>query len=333
MSILVTGGLGYIGSHTVIELLQKNMEVVILDNLHNSKKSVLDSIEKITNMSPKFYENDLCDYKSLVNVFNKENIDQVIHFAGLKSVAESNENPLLYYENNIIGTLNLLEIMKEKGIYKLVFSSSATVYGNKNKMPLDENSNRASLNPYGRTKLMIEKILEDLCISDERWKVISLRYFNPVGAHISGLIGEDPKGKPNNLMPIVAKVARGELKEVQIFGDDYSTKDGTGVRDYIHIADLALGHLKALEEIENINGIEAFNLGTGNGYSVLELIKVFEKENNIEIPYKISKRRSGDVDICYSNPKKAQDRLKWKATKGIKEMCKDTWAYECGKIN
>ena len=326
MKILVTGGTGYIGSHTVVELLDNNYEVVIIDNLVNSKEDVIDKIEKITNKKVKFYKEDLRNKDALDKIFKKEKIDAVIHFAGLKAVGESVEKPLLYYENNLDSTLTLLEVMNENNCKKIVFSSSATVYGSPKKLPIKEDFPLSTTNPYGTTKLMIEHILQDMYVSDNNWSIIILRYFNPIGAHRSGLIGENPNGIPNNLMPYIVKVANKELKELKVFGNDYDTKDGTGVRDYIHVVDLAKGHIKALNKTDD-NGVHIYNLGTGNGYSVLEIVNTFKKVNNIDIPYIIAPRRSGDIASCYADPSKAKKELNWEAEFGIEDMCKDAYNF------
>lgn len=329
MAILVTGGLGYIGSHTCVELLNKQEEIVVVDNLSNSKISTKDDIDKITNKKFKFYKVDLLDKKNLEKVFCENKIESVIHFAGLKAVGESVENPIKYYENNVVGTLNLLNIMKKYNCKKIVFSSSATVYGIPQSVPIKEDSPLSAINPYGNTKLIIENILRDLYISDNEFSIILLRYFNPIGAHKSGLIGENPNGIPNNIMPYIALVANGNLKCLNVFGDDYPTKDGTGVRDYIHVVDLSQGHIKALEKVREIKGVKTYNLGTGSGYSVLDLINRFQKVNNVKVNYKVTSRRKGDVAECYADPLKAENELGWKAKKGIDEMCKDTWNFIC----
>ncbi len=326
MKILVTGGTGYIGSHTVVELLNNNYDVVIIDNLVNSKEDVIDKIKKITNKKVKFYKEDVRNKDALDKIFKKEKIDAVIHFAGLKAVGESVEKPLLYYENNLDSTLTLLEVMNENNCKKIVFSSSATVYGSPKKLPIKEDFPLSTTNPYGTTKLMIEHILQDMYVSDNSWSIIILRYFNPIGAHKSGLIGENPNGIPNNLMPYIVKVANKELKELKVFGNDYDTKDGTGVRDYIHVVDLAKGHIKALNKTKD-NGVHIYNLGTGNGYSVLEIINTFKKVNNIDVPYVIAPRRSGDIASCYADPSKAKKELKWEAEFGIEDMCKDAYNF------
>lgn len=327
MKVLVTGGTGYIGSHTCCELLEEGYEVVIVDNLFNSSKDVIEKIESITNKKVTFYEEDVCNKEKLKEIFEKEKIEAVIHFAGYKAVGESVKKPLMYYRNNLDSTISLLEVMKEFNCKKLVFSSSATVYGNPEKLPITEDFPLHTTNPYGTTKLMIEEILRDVYNSDNEWAIAILRYFNPIGAHKSGLIGENPNGIPNNLMPYIVKVANKELQELSIFGNDYNTKDGTGVRDYIHVVDLAKGHIKAIEKVTKDNGVDAYNLGTGNGYSVLELVNTFKKVNNIEVPYKIVERRSGDIDACYAATDKAKNKLNWQAELGIEEMCKDSYNY------
>ena len=327
MKILVTGGAGYIGSHTVVELLNENYEVVIIDNFSNSKRSVLDKIKKITNKDFTVYECDCCNKKLLDDIFSKEKIDAVIHFAGYKAVGESVKIPLKYYRNNIDSTLALLEIMEKHNVYNFVFSSSATVYGVPKKLPITEDFPLSATNPYGWTKLMNEQILKDLYISNNKWNIILLRYFNPVGAHKSGLIGEDPSDIPNNIMPYIMKVATNEYDMVHVFGDDYDTKDGTGVRDYIHVVDLALGHIKALEYLNTNPGLDIFNLGTGNGYSVLELINMVKKVNNVDVPYDIVERREGDVASCYADASKAHKILNWKATRLIEDMCRDSYNF------
>ncbi|TGG88712.1 UDP-glucose 4-epimerase GalE [Geotoga petraea] len=333
MSVLITGGTGYIGSHTVVEFLNNDYDVIIMDNLSNSKKEALNRIEKITGKKPKFYEVDLLDKEGMKKIFQENKIDSVIHFAGLKAVGESVEKPLLYYKNNITGTINLLEVMKEQGVKKIVFSSSATVYGYSTDVPFNEDTPLSATNPYGRTKLIIEEILRDIYVSDNNWGIALLRYFNPIGAHESGLIGEDPNGKPNNLMPYITQVAIGKRDKLSVFGDDYDTPDGTGVRDYIHVVDLAKGHLKALEKIMKENIAEAYNLGTGKGYSVLDLVKTFQKVNEVDIPYEITDRRPGDIATCYADPEKAKKELNWKAEKGIEEMCRDSWNWQKNNPN
>lgn len=327
-TILVTGGTGYIGSHTVVELLQRGYKVVIIDNLSNSEESVLNRIEKITNVKPAFYLGDIRDKVLLEKIFIENQIDAVINFAGLKAVGESCKLPLMYYDNNIYGTLAILETMQKFNVKTFVFSSSATVYGDPEKLPLDETCKVGNTtNPYGTTKYFIERILQDLSSSDDGWNIVILRYFNPVGAHSSGLIGENPKGIPNNLMPFVAQVASGKLDKVHVFGDDYPTKDGTGVRDYIHVVDLAIGHIKALENCTK-NGVHIYNLGTGNGYSVLQMIKAFSKACEKDLPYQIDARRPGDIAECYACADKANKELNWQATKNLDDMCKDQWNWQ-----
>lgn len=327
MKILVTGGCGYIGSHTCVELLNEGYEVVIVDNFSNSKKDVLDKIKEITHKNFKFYQGDVCDKDLMEKIFSNEKIDAVIHFAGYKAVGESVKKPLMYYRNNIDSTLTLCEVMSEHNVKKLVFSSSATVYGSPKSLPIKEDFPLSTTNPYGSTKLMIEGILKDLYISDNEWSIAVLRYFNPIGAHESGLIGENPNDIPNNLMPYIVKVATGELECLSIFGNDYDTKDGTGVRDYIHVVDLSKGHLKAIEKIKNETGIDYYNLGTGNGYSVLEIVNNFSKVNNVKVNYKITERRPGDIAECYADPSYAKEKLGWTATKGIEEMCRDAYNF------
>lgn len=323
MAILITGGTGFIGSHTVVELLNAGRDVVIVDNLSNSKKCVLDRIETITGKRPKFYEADLCDLAASEQVFKENKFDSVIHFAGLKAVGESVAKPLEYYRNNLDSTFNLCLLMRKYGVKKIVFSSSATVYGLPKSVPITEDFPLSTTNPYGETKLMIERILGDLCHADPELTVAILRYFNPIGAHKSGLIGEDPQGIPNNLLPYVSKVAAGKLECLTVHGDDYDTPDGTGVRDYIHVVDLALAHLKALDWTDTHKGIDYFNVGTGNGYSVLEIVKAYEEASGKKVNYKIGPRRPGDIAECYANPEKAYRELNWKAERGIREMCED----------
>ena len=323
--ILVTGGLGYIGSHTVVELLNNDYDVVIVDNLSNSKIETLDSLKKITGKDIKFYEEDICERGALQKIFKENKIDAVIHFAGFKAVGESVLKPLKYYRNNIDSTLSLLEVMEENNCYNIIFSSSATVYGKPKSLPIYEDFPLSTTNPYGTTKLFIEYILKDMYTSNNKWNITILRYFNPIGAHKSGLIGEDPKDIPNNLMPYVVKVATGELKELSIFGDDYDTIDGTGVRDYIHVVDLALGHVLALKNKKE--GVKIYNLGTGKGTSVLELVNAFEKVNNIKVNKKIAPRRPGDIDACFASCDKAFNELGFKAKYTIDEMCKDAYNF------
>ena len=328
MSVLVTGGTGYIGSHTVVELINSGYDVIIIDNLSNSKKDVVDKIEKITGIRPKFYEGDVCDKELLTSIFKDNKIDSVIHFAGYKAVGESVSKPLMYYRNNIDSTLSLCEVMNEFNVKKIVFSSSATVYGDPKKLPITEDMEvGGTTNPYGTTKYYIEGILSDLYISDNGWKVILLRYFNPVGAHSSGLIGENPNGIPNNLMPYIMKVAVGELDHLNVFGNDYDTHDGTGVRDYIHVVDLAKGHIKAIEHIDDIDGVRVYNLGTGNGYSVLDMVKAFEKTNNIKVPYEVGPRRDGDIASCYADSSLAYKELGWKAELNIDDMVSSAYNF------
>ncbi len=333
MSILVTGGAGYIGSHTCVLLLEAGYDVVVLDNLSNSSPKSLDRVEKITGKKTKFYECDILDKEGMRTIFKENKIDAVIHFAGLKAVGESVAFPLKYYENNISGTVCLLEVMQEFGVKKIVFSSSATVYGMTDKMPLTEDLPTSANSPYGQTKLMIEQILADLSTSDKEWAISILRYFNPVGAHESGNIGENPKGIPNNLMPYITQVALGKLEALSIFGNDYPTKDGTGVRDYIHVVDLADGHLKALRKLENTKGVMIHNLGTGIGYSVLDLVNAFEQANELKINYKFAPRRPGDVVTCYADPSKAKNELGWEAKRTIVDMCRDAWNWQKNNPN
>jgi UDP-glucose 4-epimerase len=328
MAILVTGGAGYIGSHTCVELLSAGYELIVLDNFSNSKPESLNRVKAITGKDFTFYEVDLLDRSGVENVFSSHSIEAVIHFAGLKAVGESVSIPLHYYHNNITGTLILLDVMKKYGVKNLVFSSSATVYGMPDRMPISEDFPLSATNPYGRTKLMIEEILRDLVVADPTWSIALLRYFNPIGAHESGTIGEDPNGIPNNLMPFITQVAVGKLKELQVFGNDYPTVDGSGVRDYIHVVDLALGHLKALEKVVASKGVEAYNLGTGTGYSVLEIVAAFEQASGKKVPYKIVDRRPGDVAICYADPSRSKNVLGWAAARGIEDMCRDSWRWQ-----
>ena len=325
MKVLVTGGCGYIGSHMVVDLLNDNIEVVIVDNLVNSKRDVVDKIKKITNKSVTFYEYDLCDKEKLASVFEKENIDSVIHFAGLKAVGESVEKPLIYYENNLISTINLLNCMKKYNVKKLVFSSSATVYGNPEKLPIKEDFPLKTTNPYGTTKLMIEMILKDLYQADNTFDITILRYFNPIGADKSGLLGEDPNGIPNNLMPYIVKVATNKLPVLNIFGSNYNTVDGTGVRDYIHVLDLTYGHLLALKNKKT--GLKIYNLGTGHGTSVLELVNMFERVNNVTINKKFTERREGDIDACYASTDLAREELGFSPRYTLEDMCLDSYNY------
>ena len=325
--ILVTGGCGYIGSHTVLELLNKNYEVVVVDNFSNSSFESLRRVQKITGKNVVFYEADIRDHDVMDTIFSEHSIDAVIHFAAFKAVGESCKLPLKYYENNISGTIGLLQIMEKHNVKKIIFSSSATVYGNPERLPLDEDCRLSTTNPYGSTKLMMENIMQDVYKADNEWNVILLRYFNPVGSHESGLIGEDPKGIPNNLMPYVAQVASGKLACINVFGNDYDTPDGTGVRDYIHVVDLALGHIAAIEHCSE-SGVHIYNLGTGRGYSVLEMIKAFEKACGKQLPYKICERRPGDIATCYALPDKAKKELHWEAKFGIEEMCASQWKWQ-----
>ena len=327
MRVLVTGGTGYIGSHTVVELINNGYEVVVVDNLSNSKIQVVDRIKKITGKKIKFYELDVCDKTKLQKVFEENKIDAVIHFAGYKAVGESVQKPLMYYRNNLDSTLSLLEVMSEYNVKKFVFSSSATVYGISEEIQYKENSKLGAVNPYGRTKLYIEGILGDLSVSDSEWSIAVLRYFNPVGAHESGLIGEDPNGIPNNLMPYIVKVATRELPCLNVFGDDYDTPDATGVRDYIHVSDLALGHISALNYIANHKGIDYYNLGTGHGYSVLQIVGAFERVNGVEVPYKIAPRRDGDLPIYYADSAYAKEKLGWEAKYGLDDMVRSAYNY------
>ena len=334
MKILVTGGTGFIGSHTVVELLNAGYEVAIADNLYNSKALVVDRIEEITGKRPAFYEADVLDRDAMIELFEAEEdtgapIEAVIHFAGYKAVGESTKKPIEYYHNNIESTLTLCDVMRSHNCRKIVFSSSATVYGDPAFVPITEECPLGeTTNPYGATKSMQERILTDIWRSDHNWQVMLLRYFNPIGAHESGLIGEDPKGIPNNLLPYVAQVASGKLEKVHVFGDDYDTPDGTGVRDYIHVVDLAKGHVKAIEGMETLSGVNIFNLGTGTGYSVLDIVRAFDKACGKELPYVIDPRRPGDVAKCYSDPSKAERLLGWKAEKNIEDMCRDAWNWQ-----
>lgn len=333
MSVLVTGGLGYIGSHTCVELMNAGQEIVVVDNLYNCKKSSYDRIKALTGKDFSFYECDIRNSEGLSEVFEKENITSVIHFAGLKAVGESVRKPLEYFDNNVTGTLVLLDVMRKHNCKKIVFSSSATVYGMNNVSPLTEDMEVGGVtNPYGRTKFMIECILKDLYVSDNSWSICLLRYFNPIGAHKSGTMGEDPNGIPNNLMPYITQVAIGKLDHLNVFGDN-DTPDGTGIRDYIHVVDLALGHIKAVEKVEGEDGLFIYNLGTGVGYSVLDVVKAFEKASGKKIPYVIGPRRDGDLAICYSDPSKALKELGWKAERGIEEMCEDSWRWQSQNPN
>ncbi len=334
MSILVTGGTGFIGSHTAIELLKQDEDIVIVDNLSNSKIEMVEKIKMLSGKDFKFYKIDILDRENLEKVFKENNITSVIHFAGLKAVGESCQKPIEYYHNNVTGTLVLVDLMRKYNCKNIVFSSSATVYGNPETLPIKENFPLATTNPYGTTKLMIEQILTDIYKSDNEWNVILLRYFNPIGAHESGEIGEEPNGIPNNLMPYINYVACGKLEKLSVFGNDYDTPDGTGVRDYIHVVDLALGHLKALDKMKKMSGgVEIYNLGTGIGYSVLDIVKAFEKANNLKINYQIAPRRPGDIAACYADPTKAKEELGWVATRNLEQMCRDSWNYTKNHIN
>ncbi len=333
MKILVTGGAGYIASHTNLELLNRGYDVVVVDNLSNSSKESIKRVEALTGKTINFYEDDIRDKKAMLNIFERESVDAVIHFAGLKAVGESCEIPLSYYDNNITGTVNLLEAMEKFNVKKLVFSSSATVYGDPHTVPITEDFPLSATNPYGRTKLIIEDILRDVYMADSSWNIAILRYFNPIGAHESGDIGEDPNGIPNNLVPYIAKVAMGELDSINVFGDDYDTPDGTGVRDYIHVVDLALGHLKAIEKLMKKPGLVTYNLGTGRGYSVLEIIHNYEKACNKKLPYIMASRRPGDIAVSYADPCKAEKELGWKAIRGIEEMCRDSYNWQSKNPN
>ena len=329
MAILLPGGAGFIGSHTAVELLNEGKEIIILDNFSNSKPEVLDAIREITGKQFKFYEMDYLDREKLEKVFEENEIDAVLNFAGYKAVGESVQKPIEYYQNNISGALVLLDTMRKYGCKKFIFSSSATVYGEPERIPLTEDCKTGgTTNPYGTTKLFIEQILKDIYASDNTWDICILRYFNPVGAHESGLIGEEPQGIPNNLMPYIVRVASGQLKELSVFGDNYNTPDGTGVRDYIHVVDLAKGHVKALEKLDKEQqGLYIYNLGTGTGYSVLDMVKAFVKATGKDVPYKIAPRRAGDIATCYAEPTKAKEELNWQAEKTLEEMCKDSWNY------
>ncbi len=329
MAILITGGCGYIGSHACIEMLNAGYDIVVIDNFYNSKPEALKRAKELAGKEFPFYECDIRDADGLRKVFSAHKIDAVIHFAGLKAVGESVSEPLMYYDNNVGGTVTLCQVMSEMGCKRMIFSSSATVYGNNNPSPLLETMPVGAVtNPYGRTKFMIEGILSDLCVSDPEWSVVLLRYFNPIGAHESGRIGEDPNGIPNNLMPYISQVAIGKLKQLSIFGDDYDTPDGTGVRDYIHVVDLAKGHVKAVDYALVHTGVEAVNLGTGVGYSVLDLVKAFKSANGVDVPYVIAPRRAGDIATCYSNPAKAAELLGWRAEKNVEDMCRDSWRWQ-----
>ena len=333
MKILVTGGAGYIGSHTCVELLNAGHEIVVVDNLSNSCKKAVDAVKKITGKDFPFYKCDILDRENLSKVFDENEVQAVIHFAGLKAVGESVAKPLEYYHNNMTGTFTLLDVMRQHNVFNIVFSSSATVYGDPKTVPIKEDFPLSTTNPYGSTKLMLERVLSDVFVSDNRFSVVLLRYFNPIGAHESGDIGEDPKGIPNNLLPYVAQVAVGRLPKVNVFGDCYPTVDGTGVRDYIHVVDLALGHLKAEEKKSNVPGVHIYNLGTGQGYSVLQIVKAFSKACGKELPYVITDPRPGDVAICYADASKAKAELDWEAQRGLEQMCKDTWNWQSKNPN
>ena len=334
MAILVTGGAGYIGSHTCVALLNEGYEVVVVDNLYNASEKALERVEQITGKKVKFYKVDLLDKEALAEVFDKEDIESVIHFAGLKAVGESVAKPLEYYHNNMTGTFNLCDVMRNHGVKNIVFSSSATVYGDPAFVPITEECPKGKItNPYGQTKGMLEQVLTDLNVADPEWNVVLLRYFNPIGAHESGLIGEDPKGIPNNLVPYIAQVAVGKLQALGVFGNDYDTPDGTGVRDYIHVVDLAKGHVKAIEKLKKKEGVSIYNLGTGKGYSVLDVLHAFEKACGKELPYVIKPRRPGDIATCYADPTKAKNELGWVAEKGIEEMCADSWRWQSSNPN
>lgn len=328
MAVLVTGGAGFIGSHATVELLENDYKVVVVDNLSNSQLASIERIKEMTGKEFVFHQVDLLDYQAMDDVFTQHDITAVMHFAGYKAVGQSVQMPLNYYNNNISGTVTLCEIMLKHKVEKLVFSSSATVYGNPERVPIEENFALSATNPYGRTKLMSEEILQDLAIANPSFRIAILRYFNPIGAHPSGKLGEDPRGVPNNLIPFITQVAIGKRQELQVFGGDYDTGDGTGVRDYIHVMDLVKGHIKALEYLDTHEGIETFNLGTGTGYSVLEILHSFNDVTGKEIPYKITDRRPGDIGVCYANPEKAKKLLGWQAEKSLKEMCQDSWNWQ-----
>ena len=334
MKILVTGGAGYIGSHTCVELLNAGYDVVVMDNLYNASEKAIERVEQITGKKVTFYKTDMLDREGVKKIFDNEKIDAVIHFAGLKAVGESVHKPIEYYHNNMTGTLILCDEMRNHGVKNIIFSSSATVYGNPAQIPITEECPKGTpTNPYGWTKSMLEQVLTDIHTADPEWNVILLRYFNPIGAHKSGLIGEDPKGIPNNLMPYISQVAVGKLEKLGVFGDDYDTPDGTGVRDYIHVVDLAKGHVKAINYIFSNPGLDVINLGTGVGYSVLDMVKAFGKACGKEIPYEIKPRRAGDIAMCYADPAKAARVLGWKAEKGLDEMCADTWRWQSQNPN
>ena len=329
MKILVTGGAGYIGSHTCVELLNAGYDVVVMDNLYNASEKAIERVEQITGKKVTFYKTDMLDREGVKKIFDNEKIDAVIHFAGLKAVGESVHKPIEYYHNNMTGTLILCDEMRNHGVKNIIFSSSATVYGNPAQIPITEECPKGTpTNPYGWTKSMLEQVLTDIHTADPEWNVILLRYFNPIGAHKSGTMGEDPNGIPNNLMPYITQVAIGKREYLNVWGDDYDTPDGTGVRDYIHVVDLALGHIKAVEKVEGSEGLFIYNLGTGKGYSVLDVVKAFEKASGVKIPYKIGPRRDGDIATCYSDPSKAYKELGWKAERDIEEMCEDSWRWQ-----
>lgn len=334
MAVLVTGGAGYIGSHTCVELLNNGYEVVVMDNLYNSNEKALERVEQITGKKVRFYKVDMLDKEAMNDIFDKEDIDSVIHFAGYKAVGESVQKPLEYYHNNITGTLYLCDVMRNHKVKNLIFSSSATVYGDPAFVPITEDCPKGKItNPYGQTKSMLEQILTDLHVSDPQWNVVLLRYFNPIGAHKAGIIGEDPKGIPNNLVPYIAQVAVGKLERLGVFGDDYDTPDGTGVRDYIHVVDLAKGHVKAMKKFKDKPEVRIYNLGTGNGYSVLEVLHAFEKACGKTLPYEVKPRRAGDIAQCYADPVKAKAELGWEAQYGIDEMCEDSWRWQSTNPN
>ena len=329
MRILVTGGAGYIGSHTCVELLKEGYDVTIVDNLYNASEKAVERVERITGKKVTFYKEDICSPTAMEQIFEREAVDAVIHFAGYKAVGESVAKPVEYYQNNLVGTLTLCDVMRKHGVKNIIFSSSATVYGDPAEIPITENCPKGTCtNPYGWTKWMLEQVLTDIQTADPEWNVILLRYFNPIGAHKSGLIGEDPKGIPNNLLPYVAQVAIGKLKCLGVFGNDYDTPDGTGVRDYIHVVDLARGHVKAVQKLAAREGVSIYNLGTGKGYSVLDVVHAFEKACGHEIPYEIKPRRAGDIAACYCDPRKAREELGWEAAYGIEEMCEDSWRWQ-----
>ncbi|PEA84143.1 UDP-glucose 4-epimerase GalE [Bacillus pseudomycoides] len=333
MAILVTGGAGYIGSHTCVELLNSGYDIIVVDNLSNSSVESLNRVKEITGKQFKFYEENLLNRDAIDVIFKENTIEAVIHFAGLKAVGESVAIPLTYYHNNITSTLILCDVMQKHNVKKMIFSSSATVYGLPETSPITEEFPLSATNPYGQTKLMIEQMMRDVVVADSEWSVVLLRYFNPFGAHESGRIGEDPNGIPNNLMPYVTQVAVGKLKELSVFGNDYPTKDGTGVRDYIHVVDLANGHVKALEKVLHTTGVDTYNLGTGTGYSVLEMVQAFEKVSGKSVPYKITERRPGDVAVCFADASKAKRELGWEAKRGLEEMCADSWKWQSNNKN